>query len=159
MMRPWEIKDGRLLINGHDQEEIGIQFFNAGHIPGSIGVLVDVETPNEKAFRAFFSGDIGSYDWEAHPSGVITPPRRRDLETSRRPGERDDRLDIDAVVIETTYGGQYREHESVSYGDFVQQVRSDLQDYNELFLSAFSMDRSQKFITLLVQMKMNGDIP
>lgn len=57
-MTPLEIEDGRTMLDLPDGEMVGIQFFNSGHIPGSIGSLIDIQKSDGTLFRAFFSGDI-----------------------------------------------------------------------------------------------------
>ena len=59
---------------------------------GSVSPLFRI-TEDTKTRNVLFSGDLGSYKWDFHPTGLAIPPRN---------------LPIDTVVIESTYGGRVR---------------------------------------------------
>lgn len=83
------INDGwRDLIPG----KLAFRFYNAGHIIGSVSVLFRI-TQDGKNYNVLFSGDLGSYKWDFHPTGLPVPPHN---------------LPIDTVVVESTYGGKVR---------------------------------------------------
>lgn len=83
------IEDGwKDLIPG----KLAFRFYNAGHIIGSVSVLFRI-TENNKSRNVLFSGDLGSYKWDFHPTGLPVPPHN---------------LPIDTVLIESTYGNKVR---------------------------------------------------
>lgn len=74
--------------------KVAIRLYNAGHIIGSTSVLFKIIDTERKPHHILFTGDIGSYKWDLHINGLPEPPNN---------------LAIDAVVIESTYGGKVRE--------------------------------------------------
>jgi metallo-beta-lactamase family protein len=83
------IRDGwKDLIPG----KLAFRFYNAGHIIGSVSVLFRI-TQDRQTRNVLFSGDLGSYKWDFHPTGLPVPPHN---------------LPIDTVLIESTYGGKVR---------------------------------------------------
>jgi len=73
--------------------QVAFRFYNAGHIIGSVSILFRI-TQDKKSEYILFSGDIGSYKWDMHPTGVANPPHN---------------LPIKTVMIESTYGSKIRE--------------------------------------------------
>lgn len=122
--------------------QVAFRFYNAGHIIGSISVLFRI-THQKKSKYVLFSGDLGSYKWDMHPTGVATPPHN---------------LPIDTVMIESTYGANVREDFAVGLSDFKTNLRRDLAKYRRVTISTFAMDRTQNILARLIKMKIAGEI-
>ncbi len=133
------IKDGwKDLIPG----KLAFRFYNAGHIIGSVSVLFRI-TQDGKTRNVLFSGDLGSYKWDFHPTGLPVPPHN---------------LPIDTVLIESTYGGKVRSDFAIWLRDFQENLVHDLKKYKQIVLSTFAMDRTQIMLNILIQMKQRWDI-
>lgn len=117
--------------------KLAFRFYNAGHIIGSVSVLFRI-TENGKSSNVLFSGDLGSYKWGFHPTGLAVPPHN---------------LPIDTVVVESTYGGKVRHNFAEWLRDFEQQIIHDLEKYNQIIIPTFAMDRTQLILNILIQMK------
>ncbi|MFZ2256497.1 MAG: hypothetical protein WAW59_06485 [Patescibacteria group bacterium] len=58
-----------------------------------MSILIRI-THEKKHKYVLFSGDLGSYKWDIHPTGIAVPPHN---------------YPIDTVMIESTYGNRVRE--------------------------------------------------
>ncbi len=134
-----EIKDGwKDLVPW----QVAFRFYNAGHIIGSVSVLFRI-TQEKKSKYVLFSGDLWSYKWDMHPTGVATPPHN---------------LPIDTVMIESTYGAKVREDFAIGLSDFEANLKRDLGKYRRVTISTFAMDRTQNILARLIKMKLAGEI-
>ncbi|MBC7503742.1 MBL fold metallo-hydrolase [Candidatus Gracilibacteria bacterium] len=122
--------------------KLAFRFYNAGHIIGSVSVLFRI-TEDGKSRNVLFSGDLGSYKWDFHPTGLPIPPHN---------------LPIDTVVIESTYGGKVRPDFALGLKDFQENLKHDLNKYKQIVLSTFAMDRTQIVLNMLIQMKIRGEL-
>ena len=133
------IKDGwKDLIPG----KLAFRFYNAWHIIGSVSVLFRI-TQDGQTRNVLFSGDLGSYKWDFHPTGLPVPPHN---------------LPIDTVLIESTYGGKVRPDFAIWLRDFQENLIYDLRKYKQIVLSTFAMDRTQIMLNILIQMKQRWEI-
>ena len=133
------IEDGwKDLIPG----KLAFRFYNAGHIIGSVSVLFRI-TENNKSRNVLFSGDLGSYKWDFHPTGLPVPPHN---------------LPIDTVLIESTYGNKVRHDFALWLQDFQENIKNDLAKHKQIIVSTFAMDRTQIMLDILIQMKIQGEI-
>ena len=99
---------------------------DAGHIPGSASILLELG-----GRRLLFSGDLG------HP---LSP-----LQTAAPPAP-----PVDAVWVESTYGGQTRGPEvGKEAAEFVKAVAEGLQAGGIVWIPAYALDRTQKALYLL----------
>ncbi len=106
----------------------GVQatFFDAGHIPGSASILLEVQgTPSR---RVLFSGDLGN-----PLSALFCGPQ---------PGPR-----ADAVFIEATYGAARREP-AVAHQreEFRKALGTAVAEHGVVWVPAFALDRTQKIL-------------
>lgn len=133
------IKDGwKDLIPG----KLAFRFYNAGHIIGSVSVLFRI-TQEGKSRNVLFSGDLGSYKWDFHPTGLPVPPHN---------------LPIYIVVIEGTYGNKIRHNFTEGLRDFEENIRNDLAKHKQIIISTFAMDRTQIMLDILIQMQKRWEI-
>ncbi len=134
------VKDGwHDLVPG----QLAFRFYNAWHIIGSTHVLFRV-TYKKKPTYILFSGDIGSYKWDIHPTGVATPPHN---------------LPIHTVMVESTYGNRVRGDFEEGLSEWKKEVVNDLAKYRRIVIASFAMDRSQNILYRLIKMKKNWEIP
>lgn len=121
---------------------VAIRFYNAGHIIWSVSVLFRI-TQNRKNRYVLFSGDVGSYKWDFHPTWLAVPPHDVRVET---------------VVVETTYWTKVRPDFSEWALRFESNMKHYLDAYWEIIIPAFAMDRMQNILYRLVKMKQEWKI-
>lgn len=117
--------------------KVAFRFYNAGHIIGSVSPLIRI-THDKKHTYVLFSGDLGSYKWDIHPTGLPVPPHNHP---------------IDTVVVESTYGNRVRDDFEKGLADFQSQLTEDLEKYQQVIITTFAMDRTQNLLYRLVKMK------
>ena len=91
-----------------------------------------------------FSGDIGSFEGGVMPTGLPTPPKNYPIET---------------VIMESTYGGRVRESFEENFEKYEQDLMRDIRKYNRVVQACFSLDRLQKILYYVIDMKKRGLIP
>jgi putative mRNA 3-end processing factor len=106
------------------------EFYDAGHIPGSAGVLFESKT-NGKKKRVFYTGDFNYSDTKL--LGKAKLPEGK----------------VDALVIESTYA--FREHPARKELErkFCESVRECLEDDCIALVPAFAVGRSQELLLVL----------
>lgn len=117
--------------------KLAFRFYNAGHIIWSVSILIRI-THEKKHKYVLFSGDLGSYKWDIHPTGIAVPPHN---------------YPIDIAIIESTYGNRVREDFDAWLADFQLQLIADLEKYSQVCITTFAMDRTQNILHRLVKMK------
>lgn len=108
---------------------IAATFYDAGHILGSASILLEVpESGTQK--RVLFSGDIGSSN-------------RVLLNDPQPPG------DVDAVVMETTYGD--RDHRALdeTVEEFIDAIRDAHDRGGNVVIPTFALERAQELLYYL----------
>lgn len=109
---------------------------DAGHIPGSASVLLELGGK-----RLLFSGDLG------HP---LNP-----LQNAAPPAP-----PVDAVWIESTYGGMTRRPEVAGEAArFVDAIADAVKEGGVAWIPAYALDRTQKVLYLLLRAQALGRIP
>ncbi len=103
--------------------EVKIEFFDAGHIFGSVFVVIDAEGK-----RVVFSGDVGN---------VQVPILK---ETEALPGE------IDLIVCESTYGDRLHETSEKRLEIIERMVSKAVLNGGVLMIPSFSLERTQELI-------------
>ncbi len=100
-------------------------FFDAGHILGSASVLVEAEGK-----RLLFSGDIGNY---GRPLlGNPAPPEN-----------------VDAVVMETTYGDRLHRSLDSSIDEFYEALNASFRRGGNVIIPTFALERAQELLFYL----------
>jgi metallo-beta-lactamase family protein len=115
------------------------RFFEAGHILGSAGVLLEMEE-NGREVRLWFSGDIG----------------RRDLPLLRDPVLPEA---VDYLVMECTYGDKLHEDPQLAYDELRTVVARTAERGGKVIIPAFAVGRTQELVYSLNQMMAAGEIP
>jgi len=115
-------------------ENINIQFYVAGHIPGACSVAI---TCYEKII--LFSGDIGRYHSE-----ILPPPCHPDK--------------ADFVVMESTYGD--RLHETYNIAEHLAFIINGTVSHGgNILIPCFAVGRAQEMMHMLYKLKTSKSIP
>ena len=108
---------------------IAATFHDAGHILGSASILLEVPEDG-RTKRILFSGDIGS-------------PNRALLNDPQPPG------DVDAVVMETTYGDRDHRPLDASVEEFIDAIRDAHRRGGNVIIPTFALERAQELLYYL----------
>ena len=122
--------------------EVEFCLWNAGHVAGSVSVLVRVHMGRGKVKHLFFSGDIGSPKIPFHPFGEAEVPD----------------IPLDMVMLETTYGDKVRPDFEIGFRDFEESIKKASETRERLVIPAFALDRVQAVLYYLVQLKQEGKL-
>ena len=114
--------------------EVRVTFHDAGHIMGSAMVELEV-TESGVTRRVLFSGDLGQYD----------TPILRDPEYA---------AGIDAVLMESTYGGRRHRDRSETIRELGEILREADAGGGNILIPAFAIGRSQE---LLYELGVNAE--
>lgn len=114
-----------------DRQKVGVNsyitFFNAGHIPGSVVVLVEMDGKS-----ILYTGDVNTADTQLlvgfDPKEV--PP-------------------IDAIITETTYGHTERVPREELEEKFLEAVHETINGGGNVIVPAFGVGRSQEIVMVL----------
>ena len=117
-------------------ENFFITFYNAGHIPGSVSILIEVDKK-----KLLYTGDINLID-----TNLIYP-----AETSIIPN-------IDAIITESTYA--LRDHPSRKELEqtFVERVIDVNENGGRVLIPAFGVARSQEVLLILNNYNLKNQI-
>lgn len=114
-------------------------FFDAGHILGSAGILLEIEEKN-KTIRFGFSGDIGRPDM----------PILRDPNILR---------ELDLLVMESTYGNRLHSQVEEVEEELAVVVREVIEWGGKIIIPAFAVGRTQLIVYLLHKLFDQNRIP
>jgi len=117
-------------------DDFSITFYNAGHIPGSVSILVEVDTK-----KILYTGDINTIT-----TNLVSP-----VNTGNLPK-------IDSLIIESTYA--LREHplrENLEQ-QFIEKIINVIDDGGNVLVPAFGVARSQEVLLILNKYEMNNNI-
>lgn len=122
------------------EEGVRIEYFNAGHILGSAGILIHLEEENETK-KIYFTGDIG------RPNDKIL----------RSP---DSFPQVDYLICESTYGDRLHEPELDMKAHLLDLVhKTCVVKRGKLIIPAFAVDRTQELVFALDQLEFEGKLP
>jgi metallo-beta-lactamase family protein len=119
---------------------IRFTFRDAGHILGSAGVSLEIEETGGKKINLGFSGDIGRPD-----APVINSP--------------DILRDLDALIMESTYGNRLHSPAEEVEEDFVSTINPVINDGGKVIIPAFAVGRTQTIVYLLHKLFDENRIP
>lgn len=113
-----------------------ITFYDAGHIPGSVSILVEVDQK-----KIFYTGDINTIN-----TNLVKPANSINLP------------EIDALIIESTYA--LREHPPRDELEkaFIDKVTTIGEDGGKILVPAFGVARSQEILLILYKYNFKGEI-
>ena len=145
----WNL-DGERLARA-DEEPISFEFFDAGHILGSVGILFRAEGK-----RVFYTGDINFADQNISQGAGFPDP----ASTAGEPGQ-----PIDCLIIETTRGdhptppGSTRAQEEAR---LAQGLRETFAREGAVLIPVFALGKTQEVLAILMGFKQRGllgDVP
>jgi len=117
-------------------ENFFITFFNAGHIPGSVSILVEVDNK-----RILYTGDINTQE-----TNLVSPANPYELP------------EIDVLITESTYSLRehpLREHLEKS---FIDDTLNIIENGGNVLVPAFGVARSQEILLILEKYNFKSDI-
>lgn len=121
-------------------EELEIEFREAGHILGAASVLIKVKE-GEKEHRLGFTGDLGNFD-----SKLMKDPRPFS--------------NIDYLVTESTYGGRYHSSTRTPEEEMLHYITETcVNQPGRLVIPAFSVGRTQAIIFAFHKLYAQGLLP
>lgn len=124
-------------------EDIKVQFYCAGHMPGSAQVSIEFRLQNNKKKNGFISGDIGPF----FDLPIIKTP---DKDLPREP---------DFMLCESTYGVENRSNGDPSLVDMLKKTNYAITNRKKIICAAFSVMRTQSILLDLYKLKKNGMLP
>jgi metallo-beta-lactamase family protein len=122
------------------EEGVKVEFYNAGHILGSAGILLSFEDPHYTK-RLFFTADIGRKGDRILDAPAPFPQS-------------------DYIICESTYGDRLHEPGIDAQSRLLAIVRKTcIEKRGKLIIPAFAVDRTQELIYMLDQLENEGKIP
>ncbi|UCC18774.1 MAG: MBL fold metallo-hydrolase [Promethearchaeota archaeon] len=113
-----------------------LTFIDAGHIPGSVSILLEVDNK-----RLFYSGDINT-----QKTNLITSANYLDVPQ------------LDAVIIESTYALKEHPPRKLLEDKFVERVINVTENGGTVLIPAFGVARSQEALLILEKYNYSGKI-
>lgn len=130
------------LVNYHDPLELGaftINYRDAGHILGSAILEIVDRKASSEIKKIVFSGDLGN-----SPEPLVMATEVTDS--------------ADVVVMESTYGD--RIHPEGNPPDIIaSEIKTIAQSGGTLLIPAFSLERTQELLHIIMHLKKDGKIP
>ena len=122
------------------EEGVRIEYFNAGHILGSAGILIHLEE-REETKKIYFTGDIGRPNDKILRSPEAFPQ-------------------VDYIICESTYGDRLHEPELDMKSHLLDLVhKTCVVKRGKLIIPAFAVDRTQELVFALDQLESEGKLP
>jgi len=113
-----------------------LSFIDAGHIPGSVSILIEVDNK-----KILYSGDINS-----QITNLINPAKSTDIP------------EIDSLIIESTYALKKHPSREKIEQEFVEKIINITDNGGRVLIPAFGVARSQEALLILEKYKYNGKI-
>ncbi|NVM34175.1 MAG: MBL fold metallo-hydrolase [Candidatus Lokiarchaeota archaeon] len=133
------IQNSFFLKNGNRQkihDNFFITFFDAGHIPGSVSILIEVDNK-----KILYSGDINS-----QITNLINPANSNNIPK------------IDTLIIESTYALKEHPPREKLEKEFVEKIINITDNGGRVLIPAFGVARSQEALLILEKFNYNGKI-
>lgn len=122
------------------EENLRVEYFNAGHILGSAGILLSFEAEHYTK-KLFFTADIGRKGDRILDAPAPFPQ-------------------ADYIVCESTYGDRLHEPDIDAHSHLLEIVyKTCVQKRGKLIIPAFAVDRTQELIFILDQLESQGKLP
>ena len=132
-------KNALFLKNGVRQKidhEFFLTFFSAGHIPGSVSILVEVDKK-----KILYTGDINNQE-----TNLIFPANPHELP------------EIDALITESTYSGREHPLREKLEKKFIEEILNTIDNGGNVLIPAFGVARSQEILLVLEKYNYKNDI-
>ncbi len=117
-------------------ENFYITFFNAGHIPGSVSVLVEVDNK-----RILYTGDINTQE-----TNLISPAKPNELP------------EIDVLITESTYSPREHPLRLELEKKFIDDTLNIIENGGNVLIPAFGVARSQEILLTLEKYNFKDNI-
>lgn len=122
------------------EEGIKVEYYNAGHILGSAGIMIDFEEDHHTK-KLYFTGDIGRPNDKILSSPAEFPQ-------------------ADYIICESTYGNRLHEPEVDMKAHLLEIVHNTcVKKRGKLIIPAFAVDRTQELVFALDQLENEGKLP
>ena len=132
-------KNALFLKNGVRQKidhEFYLTFFSAGHIPGSVSILVEVDKK-----KILYTGDINNQE-----TNLISPANAQDIP------------EIDALITESTYSDREHPLREELEKKFIEDTVNIIDNGGSVLVPAFGVARSQEILLVLEKYNYKNDI-
>ena len=113
-----------------------ITFLDAGHIPGSVSILVEVDTK-----KVLYTGDINS-----QTTNLVNPANPTEIPK------------IDALILESTYALRKHPPREQLEIEFVEKITNIIDNGGTVLIPAFGVARSQEALLILEKYNFKGKI-
>ena len=113
-----------------------ITFLDAGHIPGSVSILIEVDNK-----RVLYSGDINT-----QKTNLVDPANYIDVP------------ELDALIVESTYALKEHPPRDSIEKKFVEKVLEITENGGKVLIPAFGVARSQEALMILEKYNYTGNI-
>jgi putative mRNA 3-end processing factor len=113
-----------------------ITFIDAGHIPGSVSILLEVDNKN-----ILYSGDINT-----QKTNLIKPANNIDLP------------ELDALIVESTYALREHPPRKLLEQKFIEKILDITDNGGRVLIPAFGVARSQEALLILEKYNYTGKI-
>lgn len=131
-------------VDYHKEIEISpkfsFTFYNAGHILGSVIILLKIKTSPKKEMRIIFSGDLGN------PQNQLLP-------------EMEELSEGDYCFVESTYGNRLHEDLNLRKSHLEDVIEETVVNKGVLMVPVFAMERTQELLFELNELVENKRIP
>jgi putative mRNA 3-end processing factor len=117
-------------------EDFYITFFNAGHIPGSVSILVEVDNK-----RILYTGDINTQE-----TNLISPAKPNEIP------------EIDVLITESTYSAREHPLRIELEKAFINDTLDVIENGGNVLVPAFGVARSQEILMTLEKYNFKEDI-
>ena len=134
------LRDNTLFLENKIRHKIAdkffITFFNAGHIPGSVSILVEVDDKT-----IFYTGDINTQN-----TNLINGADPKEIP------------EIDCLIIESTYALKNHPQREELEKAFIENVVNVTEDEGNVLVPAFGVARSQEILLMLQKYNFQGKV-
>ena len=117
-------------------EDFYITFFSAGHIPGSVSILVEVDNK-----RILYTGDINTQE-----TNLISPAKSYELP------------EIDVLITESTYSSREHPLRENLEKRFIDDTLNVIENGGNVLVPAFGVARSQEILLILEKYNFKNNI-
>ncbi len=121
-------------------DKVGVTLLDAGHIPGSASILVEIEGNGSGSTRILYTGDLNTRATQL----VQGAPSLQEI------GE------LDFVIVESTYALSEHPPRKEVEQTFVETVRATLEERGTVLIPAFAVGRSQEVLSVLHKYRSHG---
>lgn len=139
-----ELETPFTLTGPHGSAPVRAQFFDAGHILGSTGVLLEAERDDGRPLRLFYTSDTNQAPQTLLPGAHYPEPP------------------VDVLVLETTLGADQEAAQTTRAKEeeqFAEALVRTIAQGGTALVPVFAMGRAQEMLALIDEIKQRGDLP